>query len=77
MWQGASRNHRHLLERVSLEYFHCVQSTDRYIGKLAIRVASEVDVMWPFLSDEEPHQALSDPKQIPEIPGKTLSHSGA
>ena len=32
---------------------------------------------WPFLSDEEPHQALSAPKQIPEIPGKTLSHSGA
>ena len=32
---------------------------------------------WLFLSDEESHQVLSTPTQIPEIPGKTLSHSGA
>jgi hypothetical protein len=31
---------------------------------------------WPFVSDEEPNQALSAPTQIPEIPDKTLSHSG-
>src|SRR5215472_1916367 len=45
MWQGARRDHRHLLERVSLEHFHCVQSTDRHIRKLAICVASKVDVI--------------------------------
>jgi hypothetical protein len=30
---------------------------------------------WPFVSDEEPNQALSAPTQIPEIPDKTLSHT--
>src|SRR6516164_26401 len=45
MWQGARRDHRHLLERVSLEHFHCVQPTDRHVRKLAICVASEVDVI--------------------------------
>src|ERR1019366_9395171 len=32
---------------------------------------------WPFVSDEEPNQALSAPTQIPEIPDKTLSHTNA
>src|SRR5438105_2770899 len=45
MWQGARRDHRHLLERVSPEHFHCVQSTDRHIRKLAVCITSEVDVI--------------------------------
>jgi len=32
---------------------------------------------WLFVSDEESHQVLSTPTQIPEIPDKTLSRTNA
>ncbi len=40
-----SRNYGHLLEGVGLEHFYFIQSADRHIGKLAIRVSGDVDVI--------------------------------
>src|SRR5262245_12077401 len=45
MWQGHRRDHRHLLECVSLEHFHCIQSANCHVGKLTVRVTSKVDVI--------------------------------
>src|SRR6516162_6004945 len=45
MWQGHRRDHRHLLECVRLEHFHCIQSANCHVSKLTVRVTSKVDVI--------------------------------
>jgi len=45
MRQGASRDRCHLLERVGPKHFYRIQSANRHVSKLTIRIAREVDVI--------------------------------
>src|SRR6516162_1604024 len=45
MRQGPGRNYSHLFERIGLEHFHFIQSADRHISELAIRVSGDIDVI--------------------------------
>src|SRR6476646_192713 len=84
MRQGASRDRCHLLERVGLKHFYRIQSANRHVSKLTIRIAREVDVIgdgsrfdhfddverWPCIKHHDIADVLERQPDLPTVWGR-------